>query len=491
MTNPNDRPGWARHLTRDALAGLVSTFALIPEVIAFAYVAGIDPQVGLFSSFVISVVISVAGGRPAMVSAAAGSVALVVVLLVREHGVAYLLAATVLAGLIQIGLGLSRLAVLMRFVSRSVVAGFVNALAILIFSAQVPELIGVGWQTYALVALGLAIIYGLPRITTVVPSPLVSIAVVTLVSIGAGLDLRTVGDLGALPNGLPAFAWPAVPLSLETLGIVAPYAVAIAFVGLLETLMTAGVVDEMTDSASDKDRESTGLGLANVAAGLFGGIAGCAMIGQTVGNVKYGGRGRVSTFCAGFFLLVLMVALKPWVARIPMAALVAVMIAVSVATFSWSSLRDLVRHPKLSGAVMLATAGVTVASHNLALGVLVGVLLSGAFFAFKVARLVRVGRSAGPDGVPVYAVSGQIFFASAETVTSAFAEVAGVPLIRIDLTSSHVWDVSAIAALDRVVARLSRQGTEVELIGLNEASADMVERLSTMDRRGAAEPLIE
>lgn len=480
-----------RALLRDALAGLVSTFALIPEVIAFSYVAGVPPQVGLYASFVIALVIAFTGGRTAMISAAAGSIALVVGSLVRDHGLAYLLAATILAGLIQVVCGLCRFGILMRFVSRSVVAGFLNALAILIFAAQLPELIGVGWPVYALVALGVAIIYGLPRISTAVPSPLVAILVLTLVSIAFGLDLRRVGDLGELPSALPVFALPAVPLTLETLRIIAPYAFAIAFVGILESLMTASVVDEMTGTPSNKNRETSGLGIANVAAGLFGGIGGCAMIGQTVSNVKYGGRGRLSTACSGLFLLLLMVVLKPWVAQIPMAALVAVMITVSIATFSWSSLRDVVRYPKLSSTVMLATVGVVVATHNLALGVGVGVVLSGLFFAFKVSRLVSVTSTFSDDRtVRTDTVVGQIFFASADAVSDAIDTAPPAALVRIDVTDAHLWDVSAVGALERVAGRLRARGARVELIGLNAASATMVSRLSP-EISGPPEPLID
>lgn len=479
-----------RAVLRDALAGLVSTFALIPEVIAFSYVAGVPPQVGLYASFVIALVIAFTGGRTAMISAAAGSIALVVGSLVREHGLEYLLAATVLAGLIQVVCGLCRLGILMRFVSRSVVAGFLNALAILIFAAQLPELTGVGWPVYALVALGVAIIYGLPRLTHAVPSPLVAILVLTLLSVGLGLDVRRVGDLGDLPSSLPTFALPAVPLTLETLRIIAPYAFAIAFVGILESLMTASVVDEMTGTPSNKNRETGGLGLANVAAGLFGGIGGCAMIGQTVSNVKYGGRGRLSTACSGLFLLLLMVVLKPWVAQIPMAALVAVMITVSIATFSWSSLRDVVRHPKLSSTVMLATVAVVVATHNLALGVGVGVVLSGLFFAFKVSRLVRVTSTLSADGrVRTDTVVGQIFFASADAVSEAIDAGEAAPVVRIDVGQAHIWDVSAIGALERVAGRLRARGSRVELIGLNAASAGLVDRLSP-DMAGPSGPLV-
>jgi SulP family sulfate permease len=462
---------------RDILAGMVGTFALIPEVIAFSFVAGIDPQVGLFASFVIGIVIAIAGGRPAMISGAAGSVALVAAALVHSHGLPYLLAATVLAGVFQIVFGLVKLDVVMRFVSRSVRTGFVNALAILIFSAQVPQMLGVDWHTYAMIAGGLAIIYLAPRVTTAIPSPLICIVVLTAIGMAVPMPIHTVADLGRLPAALPAFAWPGAPLTRETLAIVAPYALAMAAVGLLESMMTASVVDDLTETTSSKARECTGLGLANIAAGLFGGIAGCGMIGQTVGNVRYGGRGRLSTLVAGVFLLVVMVPLRPWVAQVPVAALVAIMIMVSVSTFSWSSLGDLARHPKVSGVVMLATVAVTIATHDLAAGVVVGVLLSGVFFAFKVTRLmdVRIAHDA-PSDTRVYTVSGQIFFASADIFADRFDLRDTARHVRIDLTAAHLWDITAVAALDDVVAKLRRHGIAVELIGLNAASAILVDR---------------
>jgi SulP family sulfate permease len=464
-------------LRREILAGMVGTFALIPEVIAFSFVAGVDPQVGLYASFVIGIVIAFAGGRPAMISGAAGSVALVAAALVRAHGLDYLLAATLMAGALQIVFGLLRLDVLMRFVSRSVRTGFVNALAILIFSAQVPQMLGVSWQTYAMIAAGLAIIYLAPRLTTAIPSPLICILVLTGISFAVPMPLRVVADLGRLPSSLPSLVQPHVPLRWDTLDIVAPYALAMAVVGLLESMMTATVVDDLTDTASSKARECTGLGLANVAAGLFGGIAGCGMIGQTVGNVRYGGRGRLSTLVAGLFLLILMVLLRPWVARVPVAALVAIMIMVSISTFSWSSLRDLVRHPKVSSLVMLATVIVTVATSDLAAGVVVGVLLSGVFFAFKVMRMMAVTRDydAATD-TRTYTVTGQVFFASAETFAESFDARDTAAHVVIDLGGAHVWDVTSVAALEAVVTKMRRQGKRVRLIGLNEASATLIDR---------------
>ena len=464
-------------LRREVLAGMVGTFALIPEVIAFSFVAGVDPQVGLFASFVIGIVIAFAGGRPAMISGAAGSVALVAAALVRAHGLDYLLAATIMAGAFQIVFGLLRLDVLMRFVSRSVRTGFVNALAILIFSAQVPQMLGVSWHTYVMIALGLAIIYLLPRLTTAIPSPL--ICIVALTSIGAlvPMPLHTIADLGRLPASLPSFLLPHLPFTFETLGIIAPYALAMAVVGLLESMMTATVVDDLTDTTSSKARECTGLGLANVAAGLFGGIAGCGMIGQTVGNVRYGGRGRLSTLVAGVFLLVLMVLLRPWVAQVPVAALVAIMIMVSISTFSWSSFRDLAHHPKVSSLVMLATVIVTVATSDLAAGVVVGVLLSGVFFAFKVMRLMSVTSTHDPAiDTRTYTVTGQIFFASADMFADSFDLRDPAATVVIDLANAHFWDVTSVGALETVVTKMRRHGTSVELRDLNQASATLVDR---------------
>jgi SulP family sulfate permease len=464
-------------LRREVLAGMVGTFALIPEVIAFSFVAGVDPEVGLFASFVIGIVIAFTGGRPAMISGAAGSVALVAAALVRAHGLDYLLAATLLAGAFQIVFGLLRLDVLMRFVSRSVRTGFVNALAILIFSAQVPQMLGVSWHTYAMIVVGLAIIYLLPRLTTAIPSPLICIVILTAISFLVPMPLHTVADLGKLPLSLPSLVLPHVPMTWETLRIIVPYALAMAVVGLLESMMTATVVDDLTETTSSKARECTGLGLANVAAGLFGGIAGCGMIGQTVANVRYGGRGRLSTLVAGLFLLILIVLLRPWVARVPVAALVAIMIMVSISTFSWTSFRDLVHHPKASSLVMLATVVVTVATSDLAAGVVVGVLLSGVFFALKVMRLMAV-TSTHDEATDTrsYTVTGQVFFASADMFADSFDSRDTAANVLIDLSGAHFWDVTSVGALEGVVTKMRRHGTRVELVGLNQASAKLVDK---------------
>ena len=473
------RAEWAPSIPRELMAGAVATFALIPEVIAFSFVAGVDPAVGLFASFVIGLVIAFSGGRPAMVSAAAGSVALVAAPLVQAHGLRYLLAAGLLAGLMQIAFGVLRLGVLMRFVSSSVRTGFVNALAILIFAAQWPHFAHANGATWTMIGLGLVVIYGLPRLTRAVPSPLVAILVVTLVGQAFHLPLATVADLGQLPSSLPAFGWPGVPLTLETLRIVALPAFAIAMVGLLESLMTASVVDELTDTPSSKNRECSGLGLANMAASLFGGIAGCGMIGQTISNVRYGGRGRLSTLFAGAFLLILIVALKPWVSQVPVAALVAVMVMVSASTFDWGSLRTVVTHPRLSSAVMLATVAVTVSTDNLAAGVAVGVLLSGVFFAAKVAKLLEVlAEDDHAAGTRICSVRGQVFFASADVLVDAFdfRDVAGRPVV-IDVTGAHFWDVTAIGALHKVVSRLRGHGSSVDVIGLNAHSRGLMQRI--------------
>lgn len=462
---------WSVNPGREMLAGAVATFALIPEVIAFSFVAGVDPQVGLFASFVIGIVIAFTGGRPAMISAAAGSVALVAAPLVYAHGLPYLFAAGLLAGAFQIIFGLLRLGVLMRFISKSVRTGFVNALAILIFWAQMPHILGGDWIAYSVLAVGLAVIYIVPRFTTTIPSPLICILVLTIASVMLDLPVQTIADLGRLPDTLPSFAWPTVPLTVETLMIIAGPAVAIAMVGLLESMMTASVVDDLTDTPSSKNRECTGLGIANAAASLFGGIAGCGMIGQTVSNVKYGGRGRLSTLLAGVFLLVLIVALKPWVSQIPVAALVAIMVMVSIDTFDWSSMRTVIVHPKLSSVVMLATVLVTVISSNLALGVVVGVLLSGVFFAFKVARLLEITIEPQSDAHQlVYRVSGQVFFGSADLFIEAFdiRDAMGKSVL-IDLQNAHFWDITATAAFNKVVQRFNTHDIDTKIIGLNQA----------------------
>lgn len=478
---------WFSNVRNDLLAGLVVALALIPEAIAFSIIAGVDPKVGLYASFSMATVIAFAGGRPAMISAATGAMALVLVSLVKQHGLQYMLAATVLTGVLQVIAGWLRLGTLMRFVSRSVVTGFVNALAILIFLAQLPQLTHVTWHVYAVTAAGLAIIYGLPRLTRAVPSPLVAIVVLTIASVALGLQVPTVGDMGQLPDSLPVFLLPDVPLNLHTLAIILPYSLTLMTVGLLESLMTATIVDEFTDTKSDKSRECMGQGVANFATGFIGGMAGCAMIGQSVINVKSGGRGRLSTLTAGVVLLVLVVFLGEWVRRIPMGALVAVMIMVSIGTFHWSSIRNLRAHPRSSSAVMLATVVVTVMTHDLAKGVLTGVLLSGFFFARKVGQILRVRSQAGEQGrTRTYEVSGQVFFASAERFAEAFDDKEVVDRVRIDVSRAHFWDITAVSALDKVVLKFRREGTEVEVVGLNEASATMVDRFAVHDKADGA-----
>lgn len=480
------RQDWLSNIRGDVLAGTVVALALIPEAIAFSVIAGVDPKVGLYAAFAIAVVIAFAGGRPGMISAATGAMALLMITLVREHGLQYLLVATLLTGVLQILAGVFRLGVLMRFISRSVITGFVNALAILIFAAQLPELIGVSWTVYVMVAGGLGIIYLFPYFTRSIPSPLVCIVVLTGIAIWLGLDVRRVGDMGELPSTLPVFLFPKVPLTLETLLIVLPYSVTLAIVGLLESLLTAAIVDDLTDTPSDKNRECTGQGVANIVAGLLGGMAGCAMIGQSVINVKSGGRGRLSTFCAGFFLLLLIVFLGDWVERIPMAALVAVMIMVSIGTFSWASLRNLRSHPTSSSIVMIATVVVVVFTHDLAKGVLVGVLLSGLFFARKVGKVLHVGSTPGADNTSrSYLVTGQVFFASAEAFIAAFDFKEAIERVRIDVSHAHFWDITAVTALDKVVLKFRREGTDVEIVGMNDASATLVDKFGVHDKADA------
>ncbi len=485
------RQDWLSNVRNDLLAGLVVALALIPEAIAFSIIAGVDPKVGLYASFCIAAVISFTGGRPGMISAATGAMALVMVALVKDHGLQYLLAATVLTGVLQMLAGWFKLGALMRFVSRSVITGFVNALAILIFMAQLPELTNVSWVVYAMVLAGLGIIYLFPYVTKAVPSPLVAIVALTAASIAMGMDIRTVGDMGNLPDSLPIFLLPDVPLTLETLQIILPFSATLAVVGLLESMMTASIVDDLTDSSSNKNRECVGQGIANIAAGFLGGMAGCAMIGQSIINVKSGGRGRLSTLSAGVFLLLMVVFIGDWVALIPMAALVAVMIMVSIGTFNWASIRNIRTNPKSSTTVMLASVIVVVATHDLAKGVLVGVLLSGFFFAHKVGKVLLVTSMAADEGrVRAYSVVGQVFFASAERFIGSFDFKEVIEKVTIDVSRAHFWDVTAISALDKVVVKFRREGTDVEVIGLNEASATMVDRFAVHDKPEAIELLM-
>ena len=485
------REEWFGNVRADLLSGLVVALALSPEAIAFSIIAGVDPKVGLYASFSIAVITAIAGGRPGMISAATAATAVLMVTLVKDHGLQYLLAATVLAGLLQIGAGLLKLGYLMRFVSRSVMTGFVNALAILIFMAQLPELIGVPNLTYVMVAAGLAIIYLFPRITKAVPSPLICIIVLTALSIGFGLDVRTVGDMGELPSTLPVFLLPDIPLNLETLQIILPYSAAVAAVGLLESLMTASLVDELTDTPSDKNQECIGQGLANTATGFIGGMAGCAMIGQSMINVKSGGRGRLSCFAAGVLLLFMIVILGDWVRQIPMPALVAIMIMVSIGTFSWSSIKNLREHPLSSSVVMVATVVCVVFTHNLAIGVLVGVLLSGIFFAAKIAQIFRVTSTLSEDGRQrTYRVEGQLFFASVEDFNAAFDFKEALDKVVIDVSHAHIWDISSVGALDMIVLKFRRDGAEVELVGMNRASETIVDKLGIHDKPGALEKLM-
>ncbi|WP_319781389.1 SulP family inorganic anion transporter [Oceanisphaera sp. IT1-181] len=470
---------WFFNIRGDVLAGIVVALALIPEALAFAVIAGVDPKVSLYASFSMAVVIAFAGGRPGMISASTGAMALLIVTLVKDHGLEYLLAATLLCGVLQLLVGYFRLAQLMRFVSTSVVTGFVNALAILIFMVQIEELLGGNWHVYAMAAAGLAIVYLLPLIPylgKVLPSPLVCIVILTLVAVYFGIEVPNVGSKGELPSSLPIFLWPDVPLNFETLAIIFPYSLSLAIVGLLESMMTATIIDDFTDTQSDKNRECKGQGIANLATGLLGGMAGCAVIGQSVINVKSGGRGRLSTLVAGVVLLLMVVFLGPWVSLIPMAALVAVMIMVSIGTFSWSSIVNIKSNPPSSSIVMIATVAVVVYSHNLAYGVLVGVLLSALFFAHKISRLLTVTSSQPIKNARNYQVVGQVFFTSKDQFVAAFDFKEVLQKVSIDVSRAHFWDISAIAALDKVVLSFKREGAEVEIIGLNEASATLVDR---------------
>ncbi len=487
------RRQWTGNIRADLLSGLVVALALIPEAIAFSIIAGVDPKIGLYASFSIAVITAITGGRPGMISAATAATAVLMVTLVRDYGLEYLLAATVLAGLIQIGAGILKLGFVMRYVSKSVMTGFVNALAILIFMAQLPELDprAVPWITYPLVAAALAIIYLFPLLTRAIPSPLVTILVLTALVWALGMDVRTVGDMGALPDTLPVFLIPDIPLTLETLMIILPYSIAVAVVGLLESLMTQNIVDDLTDTKSSRNQECIGQGLANTATGFIGGMAGCAMIGQSIINVKSGGRGRLSSFVAGVFLLILVVGLGDLVSIIPMAALVAIMIMVSVGTFSWSSIKSLRTHPRSSSIVMVATVVTVVYTHNLAIGVLVGVLLSGIFFAGKIAQLFKVTSRISRDGTErTYVIEGQLFYGSVEDFMNAFDFREALDRVVIDVSRAHIWDISSVQALDMAVLKFRRDGAEVEIVGMNAASETIVDKLALHDKPGAMDKLM-
>jgi sulfate permease, SulP family len=477
---------WFSNIRGDILSGLVVALALIPEAIAFSIIAGVDPKVGLYASFCIAVVIAFVGGRPGMISAATGAMALVMVTLVKDYGLQYLLAATLLTGVLQIIMAYIGVAKLMSFVARAVVVGFVNALAILIFMAQLPELTNVTWHVYALTIVGLGIIYlfpYVPKIGKILPSPLVTIVVLTIFVYFAGVDVRNVGDMGQLPDTLPIFLLPDIPFNFETLQIIFPYSIALAVVGLLESFMTTTIVDELTDTKGDKTKEARGQGIANIASGCIGGMAGCAMIGQSIINVKSGGRGRLSTFIAGFFLLIMVVFLSDIISIIPMAALVAVMIMVSIGTFDWGSIKRLKTLPLSTNIVMLSTVGVTVYTHNLALGVITGVLFASLFFANKISHFMYCNISYNEDkSSKTYQFVGQVFFNSADKFyeTINFKEV--LDKVIIDISRAHFWDISAVYALDKAVIKLRREGADVEVIGQSEATKTIIDRFGIHDK---------
>ncbi|MBV5259711.1 SulP family inorganic anion transporter [Synechococcus moorigangaii CMS01] len=484
---------WFSNVRADLLAGAVVGLALIPEAIAFSIIAGVDPKVGLYASFIIAVMTAFLGGRPGSISAATGAMALLMIDLVKDHGLQYLFAATLLTGIIQLIFGMLKLGRQMKYVPRAVVLGYINALAVLIFLAQMPQLLGKPPAVYILTALSLGIIYVLPRFTTVVPSPLVTLAVMTIAAIALRLDVPTVGDMGELPTAFPLFALPQVPFTWETLQIIFPYSITLAIVGLLASFLTASLVDELTDTPSDKNQEAKGQGLANIVTAFFGGMAGCGMIGQSVINVQSGGRGRLSTLAAGIFLLIAILGLQNWVQQMPMAALVAIMIMVSIGTFRWSSLKNLMRLPRSEAIVMLTTMGVIIATRNFALGVGIGIVMSTVFFSNKIAQVVFVDKTVSEDGSHhLYVVRGQIFFVSKEEFFDAFSFEEVADRITIDLTAAHLWDQGSVEMLDRIVAKFHRNGSDVELIGLNAESAALVDRLAVYSKKylskQAAEP---
>jgi high affinity sulfate transporter 1 len=481
---------WFGNIKGDVLSGIVVAMALIPEAIAFSLIAGVDPMIGLYASFCIAVVIAFVGGRPGMISAATGATALVMVTLVADYGLQYLLAATILTGVIQIIMGVLKLGRLMKFVPRSVMIGFVNALAILIFSAQLTHFVGESWAMYAMLAGALAIIYIFPRFTKVVPSPLVAIITITVIAVMTGSGVRTIGDMGELTQTLPFFLIPDIPFTFETLKIIFPYSLSIAIVGLVESLLTASIVDDMTDTTSDKNKEARGQGIANIVSGFFGGMAGCAMIGQSVINVKSGGRGRLSALVAGVFLMVLIILLNDFLVQIPMAALVGVMFMVSIGTFDWSSIKNIHKTPISDTIVMIVTVGTVLVTHDLSKGVLVGILLSAIFFASKISKVKVTALASKGSQNKVYTVSGQIFFASVSEFVESFNYNVDVKDVTIDLTQAHLWDDSAVGAIDKVIMKYHQNGIKVQLIGLNKESNKLLEKLAVHNKPGNLEKVV-
>ncbi|MBT2756887.1 SulP family inorganic anion transporter [Mesobacillus foraminis] len=476
MNKTNYAQSWFGNIKGDILSGLVVAIALIPEAIAFSIIAGVDPMVGLYASFTIAVVIAFIGGRPGMISGATGAMALLFIDLVADHGLQYLLAATILTGVLQILFGVFKLSRYMKFIPRSVMVGFVNALAILIFTSQLEHFAGATWHVYILAGITLSIIYLFPYLTKSVPSTLVAIVLVTALVIGMNVGVRTVGDMGTLTRTLPVFLLPDIPLNLETLRIILPTSLALAVVGLLESLLTASIVDDMTDSDSDKDTESKGQGIANIVTGFFGGMGGCAMIGQSVINIKSGGRYRLSSFAAGLFLILLIVLLGDIVAQIPMAALAGVMIMVSISTFDWTSVKTLHLLPKSDAVVMVVTVLTVILTHNLAIGVFTGILLSAIFFVSKISH-VEVKRSL-VGGKRVYLLNGELFFASVTELIKKFDYKEEVDSVELNLSRTHLWDDSAVAAIDKIVNKFEESGKKILVTGMNQESSELATKLA-------------
>ena len=473
---------WFSNVKGDILAGVLVGLALIPEAIAFSIIAGVDPKVGLYASFIIAVITAFLGGRIGSISAATGAMALLFVDLVKDHGIEYLFAATLVTGILQVIFGFLKLGRQMKFVPRAVMIGYINALGVLIFLAQLPQLTNVPYTVYIITALSLLIIYGLPRITQALPSPLVAIAIMTITKIVLDIDVPTVGDMGELPTALPQFALPNVPFNLETLQIILPYSLTMTLVGLLASFLTAALVDELTDTPSNKNQEAKGQGIANIVTSFFGGMAGCGMIGQSVINIQSGGRGRLSTFMSGIFLLFAILVLQVWVKDIPMGTLVAVMVMVSIGTFRWSSVTNIRKTPPNETFVMITTMAITIATRNFALGVITGIVLSTVFFSRQIAQLVFVDKVLKEDeNECIYNVSGQIFFVSVDEFLSKFDFDDLIDKVTINLTYAHLWDQGAVAAIDKVVLKFRRNGVQVELIGLNEASATLLQKLATYE----------
>ena len=470
---------WFSNIRGDLLAGIVVCMALIPEAIGFSIVAGVDPMVGVYASFVISLITSFFGGRTGLISAAAGATALVLASLVRDYGIQYLFAATILTGVIQAVLGYFKIGNLMKFIPKPVMIGFVNALGILMFQSQIDHFKG-SYILLILGTIGVAIVYLFPRLTKAIPSPIVAIISITVIVYLFNIDIKMLGDMGQITKELPRFLIPDIPYTLETLKIILPYSLSVALVGIVESLLTSQLIDDLTDTPSDKNRECVGQGLANIGAGFFGGIAGCGMIGQTIINNNYGGRGRLSTLTAGSAMLFSVILLNELVVKIPVVALASVMIVVSITTFNFGSLKRIKCVPKSDTLIMVSTVIVVLLTHNLAYGVIVGIIISALVFASKTSEIDIQKKIQNTSAK--FEVKGPLFFASTTTFIESFDYNEDITNVEIDFTHAKICDESAVAAIDKVVIKYKNHGVVINLVGLSKSCLELLDKVATHDK---------